>query len=88
MVTYKSRYAELAFYVGGRERKFSGGVYVAETPEEIAVLERLVDAVPDAIPETTPEVNAEPAPESTPEIAEQPAAPAKAVRKPAKASAK
>lgn len=77
MVTYKSRYAELSFYAGGRERKFSDGVYVAETLEEIAVLERLVDA----IPETIPEVNAEPAPD----VAEQSVKPA---RKPAKASAK
>lgn len=45
MTKYTSRYAELSFYVGGSERKFSGGQYVATSAEEVAVLDRLVDAI-------------------------------------------
>ncbi|NGM81198.1 hypothetical protein G5B47_02095 [Paenibacillus sp. 7124] len=45
MAKYTSRYAELSFYVAGEERKFSAGVYEATTPEEIAVLDRLTDAI-------------------------------------------
>lgn len=45
MATYTSKYAELSFYVNGSERKFSAGKYEAGTQEEIAVLDRLVDAV-------------------------------------------
>jgi hypothetical protein len=47
MAKYKSRYPELAFYVNGVERKFSGGVYDAKTAEEVEVLNRLSDAEPD-----------------------------------------
>lgn len=47
MAKYKSRYPELAFYVNGVERKFSGGVYDAKTADEVAVLNRLSDAEPD-----------------------------------------
>lgn len=64
MTKYTSRYAELSFYVGGRERKFSGGQYVAQTAEEIAVLDRLVDAIKepaDSVAEI-PEATAKPAP--------------------------
>ncbi|WP_342439336.1 hypothetical protein NSS79_10695 [Paenibacillus sp. FSL L8-0436] len=45
MEKYTSKYAELSFYVGGQERKFSAGQYEAKTAEEIAVLERLADAI-------------------------------------------
>lgn len=55
MAKYTSRYAELSFYVDGKERKFSGGIYVA-TEQEEAVLDRLVDAVKEvaAEPAETP----------------------------------
>jgi hypothetical protein len=59
MTKYTSRYAELAFYVGGLERKFSGGQYVATSADEIAVLDRLEDAIkteePRAVAEQKPE---------------------------------
>lgn len=45
MAKYTSKYAELSFYVGGQERKFSASQYEAKTAEEVAVLDRLVDAV-------------------------------------------
>lgn len=76
MKKYTSRYAELSFYVEGKERKFSAGVYVASTPEEIAVLNRLVDAIPvDEAPKTE-----EPAAKETPvkEDARAPKTPRKA----------
>lgn len=75
MAKYKSRYPELAFYVNGVERKFSGGVYDAKTADEVAVLNRLSDAEPDTEePAQVDDVNAE----------EQPA---KAPTKPRKANA-
>lgn len=78
MAKYKSRYPELAFYVDGVERKFSGGVFEAKTADEEAVLNRLSDAVPDG----TPEVVAE---ELVVEADDKPAKPAP---KPRKTSAK
>lgn len=63
MSKYKSRYPELSFYANGKERKFSAGVYVATTPDEIAVLERIPDAIKE--PEEKTEEKA-PAPEVKP----------------------
>lgn len=60
MTKYTSRYAELSFYVGGRERKFSGGQYVATSADEIAVLDRLVDAIKEPA-EVNPEEPVKPA---------------------------
>lgn len=56
MAKYTSKYAELSFYVDGTERKFSVGQYEATTQEEIAVLDRLVDAVKtdEEVPEDVP----------------------------------
>ena len=64
MTKYTSKYAELSFYVGGRERKFSGGQYVATSAEEVAVLDRLADAIKDPADSVveTPEEPAKPAP--------------------------
>ncbi|ETT41425.1 hypothetical protein C162_26125 [Paenibacillus sp. FSL R7-269] len=75
MTKYTSRYAELSFYVGGSERKFSGGQYVATSAEEIAVLDRLPDAIK------------EPA-DSAVETPEEPVKPAPKPRKAANTSAK
>lgn len=58
MAKYTSRYAELSFYVDGKERKFSAGVYDARTKEEIAVLDQLVDVV--RAEDTTAELTEEP----------------------------
>lgn len=79
MKTYKSRYAELSFYVDGKERKFSAGVYVATTPAEVEVLGRLVDAVPVDMPKE---------PETKPEEPQAPEQPQKPAPKPRKSSAK
>lgn len=63
MARYTSKYAELAFYVEGNERKFSAGIYEATTEAETAVLDRLVDAV--KVSETTAEEPVEkPAPKT------------------------
>lgn len=45
MAKYKSRFAALGFYVNGRLKRFSDGVYATEDADEIAVLDRLADAV-------------------------------------------
>lgn len=68
MTRYKSRYAELSFYVNGSERKFNGGLYVATTPEEVEVLGRIADAVAlDGTPkEVKPEEPKAPEPEQKP----------------------
>lgn len=68
MTRYKSRYAELSFYVNGSERKFNGGLYVATTPEEVEVLDRIVDAIAldEATKETKPEEPKAPEPEQKP----------------------
>lgn len=65
-IKYTSRYVELAFDVDGVERKFSEGIYFANSPEEVDVLDR----IPDAIREDN---------EEQPEETEKPAA--KAPRK-------
>jgi hypothetical protein len=78
MKTYKSRYAELSFYVNGKERKFNGGLYVATTPEEVAVLSRISDAIAvDEAPKN-----------EKPEEAQVPEQPQKPAPKPRKSSAK
>ncbi|KAA8750144.1 hypothetical protein [Paenibacillus sp. UASWS1643] len=67
MAKYKSRYLELAFYVNGVERKFSGGAYEAKTAEEVTVLNRLSDAEPDTEePAQVDEVDAEDKPAKAP----------------------
>lgn len=68
MIRYKSRYAELSFYVNGSERKFNGGLYVATTPEEVEVLGRIADAIAldDAPKEAKPEEPEAPEPEQKP----------------------
>lgn len=59
MTTYTSRYAELGFYVNGEFYRFAGGEYRTESPEVIAVLDRLSDAAradgPDESAELTEE---------------------------------
>ena len=45
MAVYESKYAELAFYVDGKLRKFQYGKYQTEDPKEIEVLDKLADAV-------------------------------------------
>ncbi|MNC76286.1 hypothetical protein D3C75_1279730 [compost metagenome] len=67
MTKYTSRYAELAFYVDGQERKFSGGVYLAKTDAEIAVLDRLVDVA--KAEESAPQTEDSPKPSRKPAAA-------------------
>lgn len=55
-IKYTSRYVELAFDVSGIERKFNDGVYYANSPEEVEVLDR----IPDAVPEETEKPAAKP----------------------------
>lgn len=62
MTKYTSRYAELSFYVGGRERKFSGGQYVATSAEEIAVLDLMPDAIKSEEPQAVADTPAEEVP--------------------------
>lgn len=62
MSKYTSKYAELSFYVGGIERKFNAGQYEATTQEEVAVLDRLVDAIRAEEEEEAPEETVKPAP--------------------------
>jgi hypothetical protein len=45
VAVYKSKYAELAFYVDGRLRKFQYGKYQTNDPKEIEVLDKLADAI-------------------------------------------
>ena len=45
MAVYESKYAELAFYVDGKLRKFQYGKYQTEDPKEIEVLDKLADVV-------------------------------------------
>lgn len=63
MAVYKSKYAELTFYVDGEPRKFKGGRYVANDKKEIEVLDSLTDAtkVDEVKPKEAvkPEVKAE-----------------------------
>ncbi|CAH1194619.1 hypothetical protein PAECIP111892_01768 [Paenibacillus auburnensis] len=63
MTKYTSRYTELAFYVGGQERKFSGGQYVATSADEIAVLDRLEDAIKTEEPQAVAEVKEDASPQ-------------------------
>lgn len=44
MAQYKSKYAELSFYVDGSIRKFSNGTFKTENKTETAVLDKLTDA--------------------------------------------
>lgn len=44
MAQFKSRYAELGFYVNGDVRYFSGGRYVTDDEDAIAVLDSITDA--------------------------------------------
>jgi hypothetical protein len=44
MAEFKSQYKELGFYVNGELKNFSGGRYVTENEDAIAVLESLSDA--------------------------------------------
>ena len=43
MAIYESKYAELAFYVDGKLRKFQYGKYKTDDPKEVEVLDKLVD---------------------------------------------
>jgi len=45
VAVYESKYAELAFYVDGKLRKFQYGKYQTEDPKEIEVLDKLADVV-------------------------------------------
>jgi hypothetical protein len=45
VAVYESKYAELAFYVDGKLRKFQYGKYQTNDPKEIEVLDKLADAV-------------------------------------------
>lgn len=45
MAEFKSRYAELGFYINGKLRNFRAGRFVTEDAKEIEVLEKLTDAV-------------------------------------------
>ncbi|QIG62523.1 hypothetical protein [Sporosarcina phage Lietuvens] len=45
MTKYTSKYKELAFYVDGKRKQFSNGVYDADDKREQAVLNTLKDAV-------------------------------------------
>ena len=74
MATYESRYVELGFYVESQFRKFRNGRYVTDDPKEIAVLDKLVDAVRvDELKQPEPQ---------TEEPAKPAEAPAKPQRKP------
>jgi hypothetical protein len=44
MAEFKSQYKELGFYVNGELKNFSGGRFVTENEDEIAVLDALTDA--------------------------------------------
>lgn len=80
MAVYESpRYPELGFYVNGNFRRFGGGIYRTEDPEEIAVLDAISDAVRvDEVKPEEPQVVAEVSEETT----------AKPAAKPRKTSAK
>lgn len=45
MATFKSKYAELTFYVDGKPRSFRDGVYKTEDKAEIEVIEKLADVI-------------------------------------------
>lgn len=66
MAKYTSKYKSLGFYVNGVHKQFSNGVYETNDSEEIAVLERVTDAIKV---ETTskPQVN-ETKPEAKPKV--------------------
>lgn len=66
MVVYESpRYKELGFYVNGDFRRFGGGIYRTDDPEEIAVLDTISDAVriteePQVVADVTEKVTVAP----------------------------
>lgn len=71
MAVYKSRYSGLAFRTNGVRRKFVDGRYVTDDKNEIAVLDKLADAVRIDEPAPAPAVNkkaeeTEPAAKSAP----------------------
>jgi hypothetical protein len=45
VAVYESKYAELAFYVDGKLRKFQYGKYQTNDSKEIEVLDKLADVV-------------------------------------------
>lgn len=65
MAEYKSRFPELGFYCCGELRKFTAGRYVTEDPQEIEVLNGLVDAERVDTPEPQTEEPAKPARKSS-----------------------
>lgn len=84
MAVYESpRYKSLGFYVNGDFRRFGGGIYRTEDPEEIAVLDGISDAV--RVDEVIPEaVTKEPKVPEEPQVV----ADVKPAAKPRKTSAK
>ncbi|SER87426.1 hypothetical protein [Psychrobacillus sp. OK032] len=53
MAKYISKYKSLGFYVNGEHKAFSNGVYETTDAEEIAVLERVSDAIKQDEPKQT-----------------------------------
>jgi len=66
MAVYESpRYKELGFYVNGNFRRFVGGFYSTDDPDEIAVLDTISDVVqiteePQVVADVTEKVAAAP----------------------------
>ena len=54
MYEYTSRYAELSFYVDGKEYKFTAGRFRTDDPKVAAVVDKLADAVCVKRPEEQP----------------------------------
>jgi hypothetical protein len=68
VVVYESKYAELAFYVDGKLRKFQYGKYQTNDPKEIEALDKLADAIRVDGPKSEPapaEVETESKPKTT-----------------------
>lgn len=74
MAEYKSKYAELTFYVDSTPRKFTSGRYVTDDKKEIEVLDRLTDATKEA--EVKPKETVKT--EQKAEVSDTPKAPTKA----------
>jgi hypothetical protein len=54
VAVYESKYAELAFYINGKLRKFQYGKYQTKDPKEIEVLDKLEDVVRVDAPKSNP----------------------------------
>ncbi|WP_096436501.1 hypothetical protein [Alteribacter populi] len=76
MAKFKSRYSELAFYVGDERKQFVAGVFKTEDARTIKALDSLSDATRVDEPKPEPAKPAE-EPKETPKPAPRKKAPAK-----------